>query len=207
LVLARELTIEQIKAIKAEVKTPLEYFVHGALCVAFSGQCYISHADNGRSANRGDCSQACRLPYPDRWRGRVVAYEKHLLSMKDNDQSRNLEALLNAGVQSLKIEGRYKDMGYVKNITAHYRVLLDEILERRPEFTRALQRCARSLSPRMSIKISIAVTPIILPTAAWIISARLIRRNMSACISVMSRASAPPGLRSKRMNLWRTAMA
>lgn len=138
LVLARELTIEQIKAIKAEVKTPLEYFVHGALCVAFSGQCYISHADNGRSANRGDCSQACRLPYTlTDGEGRVVAYEKHLLSMKDNDQSRNLEALLDAGVQSLKIEGRYKDMGYVKNITAHYRLLLDEILERRPEFTRA----------------------------------------------------------------------
>ncbi|MEB0015002.1 U32 family peptidase, partial [Glaciimonas sp. Cout2] len=63
LVLARELTIEQIAAIHAAVATPLEYFVHGALCVAFSGQCYISHADNGRSANRGDCSQACRLPY------------------------------------------------------------------------------------------------------------------------------------------------
>ena len=138
LVLARELTIEQIKAIKAEVITPLEYFVHGALCVAFSGQCYISHADNGRSANRGDCSQACRLPYTlTDGEGRVVAYEKHLLSMKDNDQSRNLEALLDAGIQSLKIEGRYKDMGYVKNITAHYRLLLDDILERRPEFTRA----------------------------------------------------------------------
>ncbi|MBC3869737.1 peptidase U32 family protein [Undibacterium oligocarboniphilum] len=138
LVLARELTIEQIRAIKAEVRTPLEYFVHGALCVAFSGQCYISHADNGRSANRGDCSQACRLPYTlTDDEGRVVAYEKHLLSMKDNDQSRNLEALLDAGVQSLKIEGRYKDMGYVKNITAHYRLLLDEILEKRPEFTRA----------------------------------------------------------------------
>jgi collagenase-like PrtC family protease len=138
LVLARELTIEQIRRIRAEVDTPLEYFVHGALCVAFSGQCYISHADNGRSANRGDCSQACRLPYTlSDGQGRVVAYEKHLLSMKDNDQSRNLEALVDAGIRSLKIEGRYKDMGYVKNITAHYRLLLDEILERRPEFARA----------------------------------------------------------------------
>jgi len=138
LVLARELTIEQIKAIKAQTNTPLEYFVHGALCVAYSGQCYISHAKDGRSANRGDCSQACRLPYTltDN-EGRVVAYDKHLLSMKDNDQSANLEALLDAGIQSLKIEGRYKDMGYVKNITAHYRLLLDEILERRPEFYRA----------------------------------------------------------------------
>jgi putative protease len=138
LVLARELTVEQIRAIRAEVDTPLEYFVHGALCVAFSGQCYISHADTGRSANRGDCSQACRLPYTlSDGRGRVVAYEKHLLSMKDNDQSRNLEALVNAGIRSFKIEGRYKDMGYVKNITAHYRLLLDELLERRPELARA----------------------------------------------------------------------
>ena len=138
LVLARELTVEQIRKIRAEVDTPLEYFVHGALCVAFSGQCYISHADTGRSANRGDCSQACRLPYTlSDGQGRVVAYEKHLLSMKDNDQSANLEALVDAGIRSFKIEGRYKDMGYAKNITAHYRLLLDELLERRPEFARA----------------------------------------------------------------------
>jgi putative protease len=141
LVLARELTIEQIRKIRAEVaqfNVPLEYFIHGALCVAFSGQCYISHADNGRSANRGDCSQACRLPYTlSDGQGRVVAFEKHLLSMKDNDQSANLEALIDAGIRSFKIEGRYKDMGYVKNITANYRLLLDEILERRPELARA----------------------------------------------------------------------
>ncbi|VXB74420.1 U32 family peptidase [Massilia sp. 9I] len=146
LVLARELTVEQIRKIKAEVDTPLEYFVHGALCVAFSGQCYISHADTGRSANRGDCSQACRLPYTlSDGQGRVVAYEKHLLSMKDNDQSRNLEALVDAGIRSFKIEGRYKDMGYVKNITAHYRLLLDELLERRPEFARAASGNTRVL--------------------------------------------------------------
>ncbi|MGI4719440.1 MAG: peptidase U32 family protein [Janthinobacterium lividum] len=146
LVLARELTVEQIRKIKSEVDTPLEYFVHGALCVAFSGQCYISHADTGRSANRGDCSQACRLPYTlSDGQGRVVAYEKHLLSMKDNDQSRNLEALVDAGIRSFKIEGRYKDMGYVKNITAHYRLLLDELLERRPEFARASSGSTRVL--------------------------------------------------------------
>jgi putative protease len=146
LVLARELSLEQIRKIHAEVDTPLEYFIHGALCVAFSGQCYISHADNGRSANRGDCSQACRLPYTlSDGEGRVVAYEKHLLSMKDNDQSRNLEALVDAGIRSFKIEGRYKDMGYVKNITAHYRLLLDEILERRPEFARAASGRTRVL--------------------------------------------------------------
>ncbi|WEF34561.1 peptidase U32 family protein [Pseudoduganella chitinolytica] len=143
LVLARELTVEQIRKIRAEVDTPLEYFIHGALCVAFSGQCYISHADTGRSANRGDCSQACRLPYTlSDGQGRVVAYDKHLLSMKDNDQSRNLEALIDAGIRSFKIEGRYKDMGYVKNITAHYRLLLDEILERRAGGPGAFERAA-----------------------------------------------------------------
>ncbi|HJV84484.1 MAG TPA: U32 family peptidase [Noviherbaspirillum sp.] len=138
LVLARELSLEQIRKIHEAIDTPLEYFIHGALCVAFSGQCYISHADTGRSANRGDCSQACRLPYTlTDDQGRVVAYEKHLLSMKDNDQSRNLEALIDAGIRSFKIEGRYKDIGYVKNVTGHYRRLLDDVLERRPEFARA----------------------------------------------------------------------
>ncbi|UXY15563.1 U32 family peptidase [Chitiniphilus purpureus] len=139
-VLARELALPQIRAVRQALTddTTIEFFIHGALCVAYSGQCYISHADTGRSANRGDCSQACRLPYTltDN-QGRVVAYDKHLLSMKDNDQSANLEALIDAGVRSFKIEGRYKDMGYVKNITAHYRLLLDGILERRPELARA----------------------------------------------------------------------
>ena len=140
IVLARELDLEQIAAIRAATRpeTTLEFFVHGALCVAYSGQCYISHAHTGRSANRGDCSQACRLPYQvTDMDGRIVAHDKHVLSMKDNNQSGNLEALIDAGIRSFKIEGRYKDMGYVKNITAHYRTLLDEIIERRPEFARA----------------------------------------------------------------------
>jgi len=141
IVLARELDLEQIAAIRAATdpeRCTLEFFVHGALCVAYSGQCYISHAHTGRSANRGDCSQACRLPYQvSDMEGRIVAHDKHVLSMKDNNQSGNLEALIDAGIRSFKIEGRYKDMGYVKNITAHYRTLLDEIIERRPEFARA----------------------------------------------------------------------
>ena len=132
IVLARELTLEQIAAIRAATTCPLEFFVHGALCVAYSGQCYISHAHTGRSANRGECSQACRLPYQvvDA-QGRFVAHDKHVLSMKDNNQSANLAALVDAGIRSFKIEGRYKDMGYVKNITAHYRKLLDELIESR----------------------------------------------------------------------------
>jgi len=141
LVLARELTLQQIKAIYDALDAErciVEFFVHGALCVAYSGQCFISHAHTGRSANRGDCSQACRLPYEVKdSQGRIVAHDKHVLSMKDNNQSDNLRALIDAGARSFKIEGRYKDMAYVKNITAHYRLLLDEILEGRPELARA----------------------------------------------------------------------
>jgi len=130
LVLARELTFEEIGAVRAAVPADvvIEHFVHGALCVAYSGQCYISEAHAGRSANRGDCSQACRLPYTlQDTRGQVVAFQKHVLSLKDNNQSANLRALIDAGVGSFKIEGRYKEAPYVKNITGHYRRLLDEL--------------------------------------------------------------------------------
>ncbi|MDE2617913.1 MAG: U32 family peptidase [Burkholderiales bacterium] len=141
IVLARELTLQQIQAIRAAIdpaRCTLEFFVHGALCVAYSGQCYISHAHTGRSANRGDCSQACRLPYHVQdSQGRFIAHDKHVLSMKDNNQSANLAALVDAGIRSFKIEGRYKDLAYVKNITAHYRRLFDELLGQRPELTRA----------------------------------------------------------------------
>jgi len=138
IVLARELDLQQIKAIYDATDANIEFFIHGALCVAYSGQCNISHAHTGRSANRGDCSQACRLPYTLKDdQGRVVAYDKHLLSMKDNDQTANLAALIDAGVRSFKIEGRYKDMSYVKNITAHYRQMLDAIIEDRGDLARA----------------------------------------------------------------------
>ena len=156
IVLARELDLQEIAAIRDALgaatdpaRCTLEFFIHGALCVAYSGQCYISHAHTGRSANRGDCSQACRLPYQvlDA-QGRFVAHDAHVLSMKDNNQSFNLRPLIDAGVRSFKIEGRYKDMGYVKNITAHYRRLFDEILEERPELARAASgRCTFSFTP------------------------------------------------------------
>ena len=110
--------------------TPLEFFIHGALCVSYSGQCYLSHARTGRSANRGDCSQACRLPYSlADAQGRTIAADRHLLSLKDNAQTDNLQALIDAGIRSFKIEGRLKDLSYVKNITAHYRQRIDAILD------------------------------------------------------------------------------
>ena len=138
IVLARELNLQQIKAIYDNTDATIEFFIHGALCVAYSGQCNISHAQTGRSANRGDCSQACRLPYTLKDdQGRVVAYEKQLLSMKDNDQTANLAELIYAGVRSFKIVGRYKDMSYVKNITAHYRQMLDAIIEDRGDLMRS----------------------------------------------------------------------
>ena len=137
IVLAREMSLPEIRKVAAATDCALEFFVHGALCVAFSGQCYISHAHTGRSANRGECSQACRLPYDLADKdGNLVASNQHLLSMKDNNQSANLRALADAGISSFKIEGRYKDMAYVKNITAHYRLLLDQLMEDAPEYSR-----------------------------------------------------------------------
>jgi 23S rRNA 5-hydroxycytidine C2501 synthase len=138
IVLARELDIATVKKIADATTANLEYFIHGALCVAFSGQCFISHAHTGRSANRGECSQECRLPYTlEDQKGRIIGKDKHYLSMKDNDQSANLRALIAAGVSSFKIEGRYKDLPYVKNATAHYRQLLDEILEDMPQYAKS----------------------------------------------------------------------
>ena len=137
IVLARELDLNTIQKIAAETTCNLEFFIHGALCVAFSGQCFISYAHTGRSANRGECAQECRLPFRlEDAQGRVIGNDKHYLSMKDNDQSANLRALIAAGISSFKIEGRYKDLPYVKNATAHYRQLLDEILHDMPEYAK-----------------------------------------------------------------------
>lgn len=138
-VLARELSLDQIRSIhEACPDVPLEVFVHGALCVSYSGQCYASQACCGRSANRGECAQFCRLPFnlidAD---GKEIMHEKHLLSLKDMNQSEVLEQLLDAGVRSLKIEGRLKDVAYVKNVTAAYRQKLDAIFLRRKEYRKA----------------------------------------------------------------------
>ncbi|MDR0506695.1 MAG: U32 family peptidase [Dysgonamonadaceae bacterium] len=134
-VLARELSTGEIKEIAAKTKIKLEVFVHGALCASFSGQCYISQAFSQRSANRGKCAQFCRLPYTLRDANKnVLAGNQRLLSLKDLNLSEHLEELLDAGVSSFKIEGRLKDISYVKNVTAYYRKKLDEIFARRPEY-------------------------------------------------------------------------
>lgn len=134
IVMARELTLEQIRKIHEATALPLEAFVHGALCVSYSGRCYASEYCFGRSANRGRCAQFCRLAFDlvDA-RGEVVEHDKHLLSLRDMNRSEDLEAMLDAGVRSFKIEGRLKDVAYVKNVTARYRQALDEILQRRSD--------------------------------------------------------------------------
>lgn len=134
-VLARELTIDEISEIHSAVPgMQLEVFVHGATCVSYNGLCYASQYCFNRSANRGECAQFCRMPFDliDS-EGKVYAgvQQKHLLSLHDMNRSEDLEALLDAGVVSLKIEGRLKDEAYVKNVTAYYRKKLDEIFRRR----------------------------------------------------------------------------
>ena len=137
-VLARELTINEIKEIRSKTTVPLEFFVHGALCVSYSGQCYLSHVIGHRSANRGACAQPCRLKWNlEDENGNVLIANRHLLSLRDMNNSKNLEELIDAGITSFKIEGRLKDADYVKNTTAYYRRALDEIIARRPDLERA----------------------------------------------------------------------
>jgi putative protease len=132
-ILARELSLTEIKAIRrAAPRIELECFVHGALCVSYSGQCYLSYALGGRSGNRGQCAQPCRKPYTlVDGSGRVIERKRHLLSLRDLNLSEYLEELIEVGVCSFKIEGRLRDKTYVANVVAHYRARLDEILGRK----------------------------------------------------------------------------
>ncbi len=138
-VLARELSLGEIGEIHAACpKVRLEAFVHGALCVSLSGRCYASQYCFGRSANRGECAQFCRLPFNlETSGGDVIMQRKHLLSLRDMNRSRYIEQMIDAGVSSFKIEGRLKDVSYVKNVTAFYRRRIDEVLARRDEYERA----------------------------------------------------------------------
>ena len=139
IVLARELSLEQIRSIHDAVPdVRLEVFVHGALCVSYSGRCYASEYCFGRSANRGECAQFCRLPFSlENAEGHTLIKDKYLLSLRDMNRQNRLEEMLDAGVRSFKIEGRLKDISYVKNVTASYRQALDAIMKRRPEFVRS----------------------------------------------------------------------
>lgn len=133
-ILARELSVNQIKAIKNETNVDLEAFIHGALCVSYSGQCYLSEHLVNRSANRGECSQACRSSYDliDA-NGKIILKNKHLLSLKDLNLAEKIEDLAKAGITSFKIEGRLKNISFVKNVTAFYRQILDNLIEKNAE--------------------------------------------------------------------------
>ena len=138
IILARELSLQQVREIRTHTTIDLEFFVHGALCVSFSGKCYLSQAMQGRSANRGECAQPCRLPYElSDSSGRIIDEQKYLLSLKDLNLSRSLQELIDAGVSSFKIEGRLKDISYVKNVTSFYRQRIDEIVEKDGLYARA----------------------------------------------------------------------
>ena len=153
-VLARELSIEEIAAIHRDVPdVELEVFVHGALCVSYSGLCYASQHCFGRSANRGECAQFCRMKFnlvdAD---GRTIEHDRYLLSLKDMNQSDNLEQLVEAGATSFKIEGRLKDAAYVKNVTAAYSERLNQIVDRHPDLYRRASRgrCTYTFKPDLN---------------------------------------------------------
>lgn len=139
IVLARELSLEEIRTIHQAVPSvSLEAFVHGALCVSYSGRCYASEYCFGRSANRGECAQFCRLPFSlQDAEGNTLVKDKYLLSLRDMNRIHRLEEMMDAGIRSFKIEGRLKDIAYVKNATAAYRQAIDTILKRRTEFSRS----------------------------------------------------------------------
>lgn len=150
IVLARELSLDEIAAIHQSVpEAVLEVFIHGAICVSYNGRCYASEVCYGRSANRGECAQFCRMPYDlEDAAGRKLATGRYLLSMRDMNRTGQLEALLDAGARSLKIEGRLKDEAYVRNVTAWYRSRLDDIFRRRREYCRAsMGRVELSFTP------------------------------------------------------------
>lgn len=136
-VLARETDLQTIQNIHNQTNIELEAFVHGALCVCYSGQCYISQMMTGRSGNRGACAQICRtrIDLQDS-NGKTLIHNKHLLSLKDMCRADYLEDMINAGIISFKVEGRLKNESYVKNVTAYYRQRIDHILEQRPEYQR-----------------------------------------------------------------------
>lgn len=150
-ILARELSLEEIKKIRAKTSVELECFVHGSLCVSYSGRCYLSMALGGRSGNRGVCAQPCRKLYTLKdAAGNAVIENKHLLSLKDLNLSKRLGALVDAGVTSLKIEGRLKDRNYVRNVVAYYRRELDAVLRAKGFARNSAGRSIISFTPDLN---------------------------------------------------------
>lgn len=151
-ILARELSLREIAAIRKKTKVELEVFVHGALCVAYSGQCYMSQVATGRSGNRGICAQPCRSRYTlTDGSGKVIRKDKFLLSLKDLNRITAVPDLIASGVTSFKIEGRYKGIDYVKNVTAAYREAIDEFIARHPDYHRSSSGVSTpSFSPDLS---------------------------------------------------------
>ena len=134
-ILARETSLNQMKTLRKEIHIDLEAFIQGALCVSYSGQCYMSLYLTGRSGNRGNCAQPCRSTYDLlNENGKILRHNEHLLSLKDFSAAQHIESMIDAGITSFKIEGRLKDISYVKNVTAYYRQLLDNIIYRREGF-------------------------------------------------------------------------
>ena len=148
-ILARELSLKEMKAIRNQTSVDLEVFVHGALCVSYSGQCYMSHFAYDRSANRGVCSQPCRHSYTLKdGDNNIIQSEKHLLSLKDMNRLGSIAELVASGATSFKIEGRYKEIDYVKNITAAYRLALDQFISEHSGYRRASSgTCSFSFQP------------------------------------------------------------
>ncbi len=148
-ILERGLSLEQISTICRDTSVEIECFVHGAICVGYSGRCFLSRTTSERSGNRGECSQPCRLPYDlTNGEGRVYAKGKHLLSVRDFDLSQHIGSLLDAGVSSFKIEGRLKDINYIRNTVAHYRRVIDKAVSEREGYCRSsLGRSVIDFSP------------------------------------------------------------
>ena len=137
-VIGRESSLDDIKMIRKHTAVELESFIHGSLCVSHSGQCYLSHTMTGRSANRGECAQPCRLPYDlEDVNGEIIARNKFLLSLKDLNLSSSIEELIEAGITSFKIEGRLKDISYVRNVTTYYRKQIDNAIAKSEGYCKA----------------------------------------------------------------------
>lgn len=192
IVLARELSIPQIESIHAATTLPLEAFVHGALCVSYSGRCYASEYCFSRSANRGCCAQFCRLAFDlvDA-NGCAIVEDQHLLSLRDMNRSQHLEEMMDAGVSSFKIEGRLKDIAYVKNVTAYYRQAIDAVIIRRnKDYQRSSFGTTKiSFTPQLEKSFNRGYTDYFLHGRSKMMWNFYTPKSMGECVGTVSRTS------------------